>query len=133
MPSTLATSALLRWPAWTSSLAVPILSRGSLRWIRHCLSARPRAHPASRLRGLPVMRIIAILRRQSVQHDVGDAAFETVRHFLRQERDLGPGRHGALAMIGLRLAPENPHQRRLAGPVPPQQADLLARLTRAGH
>ena len=50
-----------------------------------------------------------------------------------KQRDLGPGRQRALAMIGLHRAGENSHQRRLAGAVASQQTDPLAGLDLTGH
>ena len=66
-------------------------------------------------------------------HHLGDrAAARHLAHVLAEVADGDAAIDGHLALIGVLLARHHPEQRRLAGAVRPDEADLLAALKRRG-
>ena len=62
---------------------------------------------------------------ETAGHLVVDARRQPLRHALGQPRHAQPGGTRHLALVGLQLAGDEPHQRRLAGAVAPHQRQAL--------
>ena len=94
------------------------------------LDVRRQFHPRQNLLDLlfrvPRRFVVVRIERHARRDDVVNRADHVLRHVLRQQRDLRAGRDHDLAAVGLDLAAEHPHQRRLAGAVAAEQADPLA-------
>ena len=83
--------------------------------------------------GLPGCLMLVADRPQTRGDDFLDRAGNIMRNILRQHRDFDACREANLPGIGVDLAAENSHERRLARPVAPQQRNPLARLDLARY
>ena len=99
--------------------------------LQTAIEFHPRQDPLHLVLSFPVRGCPA--RDRPLPDDVFDGSMQALRNILRQQRRPRARREGNGPAVGLRLTRQNPHERRLARSIPPQQPNPLACFDLARH